>query len=114
MREDRTYSVYILGSISGTLYVGVTGNLRRRMSQHKNHVFLGFSAEHGVDRLLYWEKYLSVGHAIAREKQLKGWIRKKKIALIERDNPGWRDLAGDWFEASHPMTLGPHQQSGRE
>jgi len=98
MREDRTYYVYILGSISGTLYIGITGNLRRRVWQHKNHVFEGFSAQYDVDRLLYYERYVTVGRAIAREKQLKGWLRKKKIALIEKDNPQWRDLAGDWFE----------------
>ncbi len=98
MREDRTYNVYIIGSISGTLYIGVTGNLRKRIWQHKTHVFAGFSADHNVHRLLYWEKYVSVGRAIAREKQLKGWARKKKIALIERENPQWKDLAGDWFE----------------
>jgi putative endonuclease len=113
MPEDRTYYVYILGSISGTLYIGVTGNLRRRMWQHKNHVFSGFSADHNVDRLLYREKYGSVGHAIAREKQLKGWARKKKIALIEKENSKWRDLAGDWFEDTS-RTLVIRDQSGRE
>ena len=111
MREDRTYYVYILGSISGTLYIGVTGKLHRRMWQHKNHVFSGFSADHGVDRVLYLERYVTVGRAIAREKQLKGWLRKKKIALIERENPQWKDLAGDWFETNTTPKLGG--QSGQ-
>ncbi len=113
MREDRTYYVYILGSISGTLYIGVTGNLRRRMWQHKNHVFAGFTAEYGVERLLYRERYFTVGRAIAREKQLKGWIRKKKVALIERDNPEWKDLAGEWFDDAQP-TQAIREQSRRE
>ena len=97
MQDDHTYYVYILGSISGTLYIGVTGNLRRRVSQHKNHIFEGFTAEYGVGRLLYREKFGSIDRAIGREKQLKGWLRRKKVALIERDNPQWKDLAGDWF-----------------
>lgn len=113
MPEDRTYYVYILGSVSGTLYIGVTGNLRRRMWQHTNHVFYGFTADHNVDRLLYREKYGNVGRAIAREKQLKGWARKKKIALVEKENPKWRDLAGVWFDYT-PTRLVIREQPGRE
>ncbi len=109
--EDRTYYVYILGSISGTLYIGVTGNLRRRMWQHKKHIFTGFSSKFGVDRLLYREKYADIHRAIGREKQLKGWIRKKKVALIEKDNPRWKDLAGAWFETNAATKLG--EQSGQ-
>lgn len=109
MQEDRSY----FGSISGTLYIGVTGNLRRRIWQHKNHVFAGFSAQYGVDRLLYREKHGSISRAIAREKQLKGWLRKKKVALIEQDNPEWRDLARDWFD-NVPQTLVLREQSRRE
>lgn len=102
MHEDRTYLVYILGSLSGTLYIGVTSNLRRRIWQHKNQVFPGFSATYGVDRLLYREKYSDIYRAIAREKQLKGWVRRKKIVLIMQKNPRWEDLAGDWFENIPP------------
>ena len=104
MQEDRTYYVYILGSISGTLYVGVTGKLRHRIWQRKNHALEGFSARYGIDRLLYWERYADVGRAIAREKQLKGWLRKKKIALIEKENPQWKDLAADWFATHSEMS----------
>ncbi len=113
MPEDRSYCVYILGSISGTLYIGVTGNLRKRMWQHKNHVFSGFTADHNVDRLLYRERYFSAGSAIAREKQLKGWARNKKIALIEKENPEWKDLAGGWFDDTPPMLV-IREQHGRE
>jgi putative endonuclease len=96
---SRTYHVYILGSLSGTLYVGVTSNLRNRVWQHKNHTFAGFSAKYGVDRLLYCEQYSYSEHAIAREKQLKGWRREKKIALIAKENPKWEDLSREWFVA---------------
>jgi putative endonuclease len=93
MRRDRQhrYSVYILGSLTGTLYVGITSNLVFRVRQHKDHAFGGFTAQYDVDRLLYYETYGEVSRAIAREKQLKGWKRERKIALIEKNNPQWRD-----------------------
>lgn len=90
------YSVYILGSLSGTLYIGVTNDLVVRVRQHKNHTFGGFTAQYEVTRLLYYERYPDVRTAIAREKQLKGWRREKKVALIEKMNPQWRDLSSDW------------------
>jgi len=86
-----------MGSLSGTLYIGVTGNLQRRVFQHKFHLFEGFTDKYGVERLLYWESYDDVHKAIGREKQLKGWNRAKKIALIETTNPHWLDLAKDWY-----------------
>ncbi len=99
MASDREhfYYVYILGSISGTLYFGVTGSLRRRVRQHKQHAFGGFTAQYDVTRLLYFARYRDVGRAIAREKQLKGWRREKKVALIEKDNPSWLDLSREWY-----------------
>jgi putative endonuclease len=98
LRRERRYFVYILGSISGTLYIGVTSNLALRVRQHKKHVFSGFTAQYDVDRLLYYEIYGSVLTAIAREKQLKGWRRQKKIALMEKLNPQWKDLSRSWYE----------------
>jgi len=86
--RERFYYVYILGSISGTLYIGVTGTLRRRIWQHKQHLLDGFTAEHDITRLLYFERYQYIGRAIAREKQLKGWRREKKVALIEKNKLG--------------------------
>ncbi len=86
-----------MGSISGTLYVGVSGNLHRRVFQHKSHHFEGFTARYDVTRLLYWESYDDVHKALAREKQLKGWTRAKKVALIVRRNPHWLDLASEWY-----------------
>jgi putative endonuclease len=76
-RQHR-YFVYILGSSSGTLYVGITGDLAARTLQHKNHTFSGFTAKHDVNRLLYYEMYEQVNDAIQREKQLKGWRRENE------------------------------------
>ena len=90
------YTVYILGSISGTLYIGVTSDLVARVRQHQDHTFGGFTAKYDVTRLLYYETYEQVADAIQREKQLKGWRREKKIALIENDNPQWLDLSREW------------------
>ena len=93
----KTYSVYIMGSLSGTLYIGVTGNLNKRAFEHKFHRIEGFTDQYDVERLLYRESFDDVHKAIAREKQLKGWRRSKKIALIESVNPHWLDLAREWY-----------------
>jgi putative endonuclease len=85
--ERKTYSVYIMGSLSGTLYIGMTGNLHGRVFQHRFHRIEGFTDSYEVERLLYWESFDEVARAINREKQLKGWRRSKKIALIESLNP---------------------------
>lgn len=108
MRSPRQhrYSVYILGSITGTLYVGVTGNLQFRVRQHKDHTFRGFTAEYEVNRLLYYETFGEVITAIKREKQLKGWRLEKKIALIETMNPQWRDLSKGWYDKPVRQTFG--------
>ena len=98
MPRQHRYFVYILGSLSGTLYVGITSDLAARTLQHKNHAFSGFTAKYDVNRLLYYEMYEQVGEAIQREKQLKGWRREKKIALIEKANPQWKDLSREWSE----------------
>ena len=96
-RERRSYCVYIMGSLSGTLYIGMSGNLHKRVFEHKFHRIEGFTADYDVERLLYWESYDEVGQAINREKQLKGWRRQKKVALIESMNPQWLDLSKDWY-----------------
>ncbi len=98
MPHDRkAYSVYIMGSLSGTLYLGVTGNLHKRAFEHTFHRVEGFTDKYDVERLLYWESFDDVHIAIAREKQLKGWRRSKKIALVESVNPHWLDLAREWY-----------------
>ncbi|MBA4421392.1 MAG: endonuclease [Anaerolinea sp.] len=92
-----SYFVYILASKSRVLYIGVTNDLMRRMYEHKNKLVAGFTARYNVDRLVYCEDTANILDAIAREKQLKGWLRIKKIKLIESINPGWDDLSKDWF-----------------
>jgi putative endonuclease len=86
-----------MGSLPGTLYIGMTGNLHKRVFEHKFHRIEGFTDKYQVERLLYWESFDEVQKAINREKQLKGWKRAKKIALIESLNPHWLDLAREWF-----------------
>ena len=97
MSESR-YSTYIVASRSRTLYIGVTGDLRRRVFQHKWKEYEGFSAKYHSDRLVWFENFQEAGLAISRETQLKKWNRAKKIALIQRMNPTWADLSRDWFE----------------
>jgi len=94
---ERTYYVYILASRSRTLYTGVTNRLLERVRQHRQGTFPGFTSEYRIHRLVYFETYRDVKAAIAREKQIKGLSRAKKIALIETRNPTWEDLAAEWF-----------------
>jgi putative endonuclease len=94
----REYWVYILANFHHTLYIGVTSDLSARIYQHKNHLVPGFTSKYGVDRLVYSEPTNDVRAALAREKQLKVWLRSKKIALIESANPNWEDPASSWFE----------------
>lgn len=87
------FFVYILANrIGGTLYIGVTNDLLRRATEHRDEVVPGFTKRHRVSRLLYYEAFEDISEAIAREKQLKGWNRAWKIRLIERTNPNWDDL----------------------
>ena len=95
--QRKSYCTYIMGSLTGTLYIGVTGKLEKRVFEHKFHRREGFAAKFEVERHLYWESYDDVYKAIGREKQLKGWSRAKKIGLIEKTNPHWLDLAKDWY-----------------
>ena len=96
MTKNHTYYVYILSSLSRVLYTGVTNDLERRMYEHKNHILPGFSDKYNVNRLVYYEEFQNITDAIAREKEIMGWVRKKKVALIEGENPTWADLAADW------------------
>ncbi len=96
----RTYYVYIMASRSRVLYTGVTNDLARRVGEHKRGVPTGFTSRHHITRLVYFEVYTDVRDAIAREKQLKGWVRLRKIRLIQARNPTWEDLAQRWFQAS--------------
>ena len=101
---SREPSVYILASRRhGTLYIGVTSNLTQRLYQHRNKITKGFASRYAVFRLVHFEQFADMDSAIAREKQLKNWTRDWKVALIERENPLWDDLAIPWgFEAVSP------------
>jgi len=98
MREPKTYFVYIMSNRSQTLYVGVTGNLVQRVRQHKLRAGSCFTTKYKLDRLVYFERFEDVHNAIEREKQIKGWLRIKKIALIVTVNPTWQDLSVGWYE----------------
>ena len=92
----KQYFVYIMSSSTGTLYTGVTSELQRRVYQHKHKLIAGFTQKYNVTRLVYFETFHDARDAIAREKQIKGWLRRKKIALIESANPTWKDLSDEW------------------
>jgi putative endonuclease len=94
---DRTFYVYITASRSRTLYIGVTSNIEHRISEHREKKHQGFSATYNCNRLVWLERFTNPTTAIAREKQLKGWTRAKKIALIEQTNPSWQDLSEGWY-----------------
>jgi putative endonuclease len=92
------YFVYILASKrNGTLYIGLTNNLERRIYEHKNHLVKGFTEKYSVTMLVYFEQTNDINAALQREKQLKKWNRKWKLKLIEKSNPDWLDLAKDWI-----------------
>lgn len=92
------YYVYILTNRSKTLYTGVTNDIIRRVYEHKQKLIPGFTQKYNIEKLAYYEETVDVTAAIAREKQIKGWLRVKKIALIESMNPEWHDLSADWYE----------------
>ena len=94
----KTGFVYIMGSKGGTIYIGVTSDLERRVWEHRNHVHPGFTRQYHVTRLLHMEQFPRMDDAIAREKQLKGWTRATKLELIQQHNPRWNDLAWNWFD----------------
>jgi putative endonuclease len=96
--HEGSYFTYIMASRSRTLYIGVSGNLLKRVFQHKWREHNGFTERYNCDRLVWFESHDHVSKAIAREKQLKGWSRAKKVALIEKPNPAWVDLSRDWYD----------------
>jgi putative endonuclease len=104
VKRDFGPCVYIMASRrNGTLYTGVTSDLIQRVHQHREGILRGFTRRHGVKRLVWFEQHSTMEHAIAREKQIKKWLRVWKLELIERDNLGWRDLAEDFgFEPLEP------------
>jgi putative endonuclease len=96
----KTFHVYVLASRTRVLYVGVTSDLAKRIWEHKHKAIPGFTARYNVDRLVLCEETGDALAAITREKQIKGWLRAKKVALIEAENPQWCDLSDGWFDGS--------------
>jgi len=94
---DRTYYVYILASRSRNLYTGVTNSLERRLVEHREGLVSGHTSKYNIFRLVHFEAFTDIRYAIAREKEIKGWRREKKLWLIEHRNPLWEDLAAEWF-----------------
>ena len=92
------YFVYLMTNQSGTLYTGVTNDLERRVYEHRQGTGSRFTSKYRIKHLVYWEECGDIGDAIAREKQIKGWRRSKKIALVESVNPEWRDLSANWYD----------------
>jgi len=100
MYNNKKYYVYLLASKkNGTLYIGTTSNLIRRIYQHKNNLSEGFTKKYSVHNLVHYEEYNDVNVAISREKQLKKWNRQWKLRLIEESNPTWHDL----YEQLNPI-----------
>ena len=92
------YCVYIMTNHSGTLYTGVTNDIERRVYEHKSKLVPGFTAKYNITRLVYFEDTSDIQAARVREKEIKGWLRVKKVELIESINPGWKDLSDGWYK----------------
>jgi putative endonuclease len=95
-KANHIYYVYIVASRTHVLYTGVTSEIEQRMWQQKNGAYDGFTKKFKCNRLVYFERFGSIHRAIAREKELKGWRRERKLALIEAANPTWQDLSAEW------------------
>ena len=94
--KSKTYYVYILSGPSAILYTGVTNDLEHRVLEHKGKLIKGFSSKFNMNRLVYYEAFNHPADAIAAEKMIKGWLRKKKLELIRTINPEFKDLSEDW------------------
>ncbi len=99
---SKSYYVYIMTNKTRTIYTGVTNNLERRVVEHKCKLVPGFTSQYNLTRLVYFEVFGDMRAAIQREKQIKGWLRAKKVALIMASNPAWRDLTEGWFGKNPP------------
>ena len=93
----RTIHVYIMAGKYRTLYTGMTNDLDRRVFEHKHKLMPGFTSKYNINRLVYIETFNNARDAIRREKQIKGWLRARKVALIISANPTWTDLSRGWF-----------------
>jgi putative endonuclease len=109
MPREHRYFVYIMASKSRRLYTGVTNNVERRVAQHNRGEIKGFTQQFKINRLVYYEQFQFVEEAIRREKAIKHWVRARRVALIEHDNPTWDDLTEAWGTPIAPLkpTLTP-------
>jgi putative endonuclease len=105
--------VYIATNKSRTLYIGLTNDLQRRMSEHKHRIGSKFAIKYNITRLVYYEAFDDIRDAIAREKQLKRWRREKKVWLIERENPDWKDLSAGWYDDAVIPSACPERSRGK-
>jgi putative endonuclease len=110
---SKEYYVYIMTNKSRTLYTGVTNNLMRRVHEHKNKLVPGFTSKYNIQFLVYYEAGNDINAAIAREKQIKGWLRSKKIALIDSMNPQWKDLSEEWDISTRAVELSSEKGESR-
>jgi putative endonuclease len=101
------FYVYIMTNRKRTLYVGMTGDLERRVREHKAKLLRGFTRKYDITRLVWFEEFYSAEEAISAEKRIKGWLRSKKIALVEAVNPDWNDLASGYSERSDESSAPP-------
>lgn len=97
-KKEYHFYVYIVANSSGTLYVGMTNSITRRIAQHKEKEIEGFTKRYSCGKLVYYEHHQYVYNAIAREKEIKGWMREKKQELIKMINPHWNDLAQEFYK----------------
>ncbi len=111
--EWRFY-VYIIASKSRVIYTGMTGNMRKRIFEHRNDLVDGFTKKYRCHRLVHWESFDDVRNALNREKEIKGWRRSRKVALIEETNPTWEDFAAKWYEQQVPRRCAPRDDTHRE
>ena len=104
---QKHYYVYILANSRRTIYIGFTNDLQRRLQEHRDKVIEGYTSRYNLTKLVYYEVFATAREAIAHEKRLKGWLRAKKVALIESKNPNWQDLSdlelGDERRVIHPL-----------
>ena len=109
------YLVYIMTNKSRTLYTGITNDLQRRVYEHRGKLLHGFTSRYNITKLVYFEAIPNIREAITREKQIKGWLRSKKIALIESVNPNWIDLSSEWSlsDQTHRRKVQNSEQGAR-
>ena len=109
----KTYFIYIISNESRMLYVGVTNDLHKRVFQHKSKLVPGFTQKYNLYKLVYFEQFGDIRAAIAREKEIKGWLRSKKVAVIAAINPQWMDLTeGRFKNLLKPAQQGPRPHPG--